>query len=547
MTFVITQTCCNDTACVAACPVGCIHPTADSPDHGTTEMLYIDPQSCIDCGACVDVCPVGAIHPGDQLPDSQVRYADINADYFRASSGDRLPIEPVGARRAAPVQQRVARVAVVGAGPSGLYVAEELMRRGIEVSMLDRLPTPFGLVRAGVAPDHPGTKGITDSFGWTMARPELHTYLNVELGSDIQHEDLAAAHHAVVYTVGASVDRPLGIPGEQLAGSHGAGDFVGWYNGHPDFSQLTFDLSHPRAVVVGNGNVALDIARVLVAGPEVLSRTDIADHALEALRRSNVREVVVLGRRGPSEAAFTASELLALGYLDGVSVTVDPRDLSAPRSDERSAAYGSRLKERILSEFGRPVRGSDRRIVLQFFGSPVELEGADRVQGLRVARNRLEPDPHGALVAVPTGEVESIETGLVLASTGFRGTPLAGLPFDDARGVVPSEGGRVVADPALRGVYVSGWIKRGPSGNIGTNKSCAEETVRNLLDDLDAGRLATPTTSRSAFETRLSERQPAWVGRRGWQSIDEHELAAGRPGGRPRVKVVDKDRLLRLT
>ncbi len=305
MAYVITQACCNDASCVDVCPVNCIHPTPDEPEFATTEMLYIDPQTCIDCGACVDECPVDAIFGENELSEAHSMYPEINAAYF-----EKHPIGPdwpeLGSPRKLSAELGTLRVAIVGSGPSACYAAIELTSRPrVEVDMFDRLPTPYGLVRAGVAPDHPGTKGVSDVFRSALGKRSVQCHFNVEVGRHVSHEELLEHHHAVIYAVGAASDRRLGVPGEDLPGSHAATEFVAWYNGHPDYADHEFDLSGERAVIVGNGNVALDVARVLVTDPDELAKTDMAEHAVEALRHSNIREVVIVGRRGPAQAAYT--------------------------------------------------------------------------------------------------------------------------------------------------------------------------------------------------------------------------------------------------
>jgi len=447
------------------------------------------------------------------------------------------------------------RVAIVGAGPAGFYAAGFLLEAGLAVDLLDALPTPYGLVRAGVAPDHPKIKRVAKAYERTARRPGFRFFGGVALGRDIQRDELLARYDAVVYATGMATDNRLGIPGEDRPGSHPATDFVAWYNGHPDHADRTFDLAVERAVVVGNGNVALDVARMLVLDPDELAGTDIADHALEALRAAQVEEVVVLGRRGPAQAAFTNPELLELGELRGVDVVVDPADLEL---DERSAAWldsdeADRTRRRnveILRDYAaRPAGGAPRRIVLRFLRSPLEIlprgDGDEAVGALRIGRNRLVPDRRraGALAAAPTGEEETIACGLVLRSIGYRGRPLPGVPFDARRGLIRNVAGRVVDDDGrpLPGEYAVGWIKRGPSGVIGTNKADAADTVAQLLADRDAGRLnvpAEPDPDGAATAAWLARRAPEAVTWTGWQAIDAHETALGAPHGRPRVKLV---------
>jgi len=324
--YVITQNCCKDASCVPVCPVDCIRPGNRSADFTGTEMLYIDPATCIDCGACMEECPVGAIYFEDDLPAQLKPFREINARYFEDH-----PLEPeaeITDWSRPPVKPGALRVAIVGAGPAACYAATELARvGGVEVDIFDRLPTPFGLIRAGVAPDHQRTKSVVDVFRPAFTRTGFEWHLNIEVGRELSHADLLAHHHAVIYAVGASLSRDLGIPGERLPGHHAAADFIGWYNGHPDHTGHEFDLSSERAVIIGNGNVALDVARILLASPEDLARTDIADHSLKLLAQSNIREVVILGRRTPADSAFSVGEFLALGYLPGIEVVVDSDDL----------------------------------------------------------------------------------------------------------------------------------------------------------------------------------------------------------------------------
>jgi ferredoxin/flavodoxin---NADP+ reductase len=441
------------------------------------------------------------------------------------------------------------RVVIVGSGPAGLYAAGDLLKHGgdgTRVHVLDRLPTPWGLVRAGVAPDHPKIKSVTRVFERIAGHPGFRYFGGVEVGADISHDQLLSHHHAVLYAVGAATDRRLGIPGEDLRGSLAATAFVGWYNAHPDFADLDPDLSVNRAVVVGNGNVALDVARMLVVGHAELARTDIADHALKALEHAAIEEVVVLGRRGPAQAAFTNPELLELGEIAEADVVVDPREAEL---DDRSRAWlasdaaGATARRNAEIVAGYAARGSGdkpKKIILRFLASPVAILGTDRVEGVRVVHNELVAGPDGSLRAQPTGEARDIEAGLVLRSVGYQGAPPPGVPFDRRTATIAHEKGRVV-DPEtrepLRGVYTAGWIKRGPSGVIGTNKKCAQETVAELLADRAAGELPAPWSDAEAFAPLLAERVPEANGYAGWQRIDEHERAAGAPLERPRVKL----------
>ncbi|MFD4439140.1 FAD-dependent oxidoreductase [Nocardia sp. NPDC058519] len=551
MAYVITQRCCNDASCVTECPVDCIRPTPDQPEFATAEMLYIDPDTCIDCGACVDACPVDAIFSEDDLLASLARYREINAAYFQ-----RHPLEsnfdPLSTPARPPKSLGTLRVAIVGAGPAACYAADELLRRSdVEVEMFDRLPTPWGLVRAGVAPDHAGTKGVAEMFESAFRRDSLQYYLNVEVGEHIDHQELLDHHHAVIYAVGASSDRSLDIPGEDLPGSHSATEFVAWYNGHPDFADREFDLSGERAVIVGNGNVALDVARVLTGDPDELAKTDIADHTLDALRRSKIREVVILGRRGPLQAAYSSPEFLALTHRNGVDVIVDPADVELdPHSravlDDPNIEPSLRLKYELAQEYSTAKSDpANKRIVFRYLAAPTAVHGTDAVTAIEFAHNELTEE-NGQLVATATDRTETIDTGLVLRAIGYRGVPVAGLPFDERRGTVPSEHGRVLdATEPVPGVYVSGWIKRGPRGVIGSNRVDAEETVEAVIADFIAGKLTAPTGDRAALRALLAQRQPDLVDRKGWKTIDQAEKTAGKAAGRPRVKFTTRADLLK--
>jgi ferredoxin--NADP+ reductase len=447
------------------------------------------------------------------------------------------------------------RAAVIGAGPSGFYATEQLLREGLAVDLLDALPTPYGLVRAGVAPDHPKIKSVTRMYDRTAQHPGFRFFGGVEFGADITRAHLLERYHAVVYALGTQTDNRLGVPGEDRPGSVAATEFVAWYNGHPRYADQGFDLSCSRAVVVGNGNVAIDIARMLVLDPGELASTDAADHAIEAFAGASVSEVIILGRRGPAQAAFTNPELRELGGLVRADVVVDPGEVeldahSAAWLESDDASPTARRNVAILREFaGRAAAGRSHRIEFRFCRSPVEIvgDGDGPVTGLRVVRNRLERGAGGAVRAVSTGEEEVIPCGLVVRSIGYRGRPLPGVPFDDRRGLIRNECGRVCeADGTPRaGEYAVGWIKRGPSGVIGTNKKCAADTVTRLLDDRARGGLNEPTApGGDAIEAWLRGQVPGLVTWRGWQAIDEHERRLGAPEGRPRVKLVRVPQML---
>jgi ferredoxin/flavodoxin---NADP+ reductase len=451
------------------------------------------------------------------------------------------------------------RIAVVGGGPAGFYTAGHLLKEPpaggegagmIHVDMFERLPTPWGLVRSGVAPDHPKIKSVTRVYEKTASHPRFRFFGNVELGRDVSREELAGHYHAIVYATGSPSDRPLGIPGEELPGSYAATDFVGWYNGHPDHHGRDFPLGCERAVVIGNGNVALDVARMLTLSHEELAVTDIANHALHALEESEIREIVVVGRRGPAQAAFTNPELLELGELADADVIVDPHELDRALAVEDPHTDATAVRNvKVLRDYSlRPPTGKRRRIVLRFLLSPLELIGdGGGVQGVVMARNALHPADDGSLRARATGEQETIEAGLVLRAIGYRGVALPGVPFDERRSVIPNEGGRVRGDEGIRvGEYAVGWIKRGPSGVIGTNKKDAQETVDALLEDLAHGtHLHPPHPAPEAIEGLLEERVAHLVTYEGWEAIDRHEQSLGEPHGRPRVKLTRIDELLR--
>ena len=447
-------------------------------------------------------------------------------------------------------------VAIVGAGPSGYFAAASLLKfadsdddADVRVDMLEMLPTPWGLVRSGVAPDHPKIKSISAQFEKTALDPRFRFFGNIVVGEHVQAAELADRYDAVIYAVGAQSDRSLNIPGEDLAGSVAAVDFVGWYNAHPHFEEMAPDLSTGRAVVVGNGNVALDVARILVTDPDVLATTDIADHALKTLHDRGVEEVLIVGRRGPLQAPFTTLELRELGHLEGladVDLVVDPADF-ADISDADVEAAGKTVRNNIKVLRGyadRAPRGAKRRIVFRFRTSPVEMKGEGKVESIVLGRNELVSDDNGRVVAKDTGEREEVPAQLVVRAVGYRGVPTPGLPFDEKSGTIPHTGGRV---DGRRNEYVVGWIKRGPTGVIGSNKSDSQETVDTLIEDLSGAELADVGENHSEVLVEwLLQRQPKLVTDDHWKLIDEHERAAGGPGGRPRVKLTSVAELLRI-
>ena len=444
------------------------------------------------------------------------------------------------------------RVAVVGSGPAGFYAASHVLARGAEVDMYERLPTPWGLVRLGVAPDHPKIKAVTRVFERTAAMPGFRFFGNVEIGRDLSRDDLRDHYHAVVWSVGAQLDRRMNIPGEDLPGSLSATAFVAWYNGHPDFRHLEVDLNTERIVVVGNGNVAVDCARMLALTHEDLIGTDTVNHAIHAITESPVKEIVILGRRGPAQAAFTNPELLELGELVDADVAVDPAEIELdPASAAALEAEGSATAKRnvdVLREYAaREPSGKPRTVRLRFCASPVEILGDAKVEQIVIQKNRLEADDSGRIRPVPTGETEVLDCGVVLRSVGYRGQPLEGVPFDHDHAVIPNLEGRVVDEDGavVPGEYCAGWIKRGPSGVIGTNKKDATESCALLLEDWDRGALATPASpDPAAIEQLVFERAPGAVEYAGWEAIDSHERTTGEPHGRPRVKLCSWDELL---
>ena len=449
-------------------------------------------------------------------------------------------------------EQRPLRVAVVGSGPAGFYAAGALLGREVpvEVDMIERLPTPWGLVRLGVAPDHPKLKSVSRAYERIAERPGFRFLGNVEIGRDLHHSDLARLYDALIYAVGAQSDKRLGIPGEDLPGSWPATEFVAWYNGHPDFQELEFDLDVERAVVIGNGNVAVDVARMLALTNDELAPTDATDKAIAAIGSSKLKEIVMLGRRGPAQAAFTTPELQELGELAGADIFVDPAELELDDVSEASLADNTNARRNIemLREFaGRSPSGKPRALRLRFLVSPVAILGDERVEAIEVEQNRLVPDGRGTLRAEPTGERETIPCGLVFRSVGYRGVALPEVPFDEDRGTIRNEGGRVVNEDGevVPGVYAAGWIKRGPTGVIGTNKKDATETVELLLEDAAAGRIERRAgATAEAADALLAERGAQTVLYEGWSSIDQVERSAGEPHGRPRAKLVTWNELL---
>ena len=441
------------------------------------------------------------------------------------------------------------RVAIIGAGPAGFYTAEHLFKQKnltVEIDMFDRLPTPFGLVRAGVAPDHQKIKNVIKVFDRTARHPHFRYFGNVELGKHLSVDDLRRHYHQIVYTIGTRSARKLGIPGEDLRGSHSATEFVGWVNGHPDYRNRQFDLTQERVAVIGVGNVAMDVARMLAKTRDELAVTDIADHALEALSHSRVKEIYILGRRGAAQAAFTIPELKEMGHLTAAQPVVATEELVLDDfSHEMAELDGqTRRKLEMLQSFAEmpPDAAKPKKIIFRFLLSPVELldDGTGAVRALRVVKNKLVDTGNGVLRPQPTGEFEELPVGLVFRSIGYRGVPLPGVPFHSRWGIIPNEDGRVF-DPETEqpriGEYTAGWIKRGPSGIVGTNKPDAAETVQTMLFDLQQGKHFSPETpDGAAVQLLIAKRQPKFFSYADWQKLDALEIERGRAQGRPRVK-----------
>ncbi len=451
-------------------------------------------------------------------------------------------------------EEQPLRVAVVGAGPAGFYAADHLLKSGeavAEVDLFDRLPTPFGLVRGGVAPDHLKIKSVTRVFDKVAAHPRFRFFGNVEFGRDLTLDDMKRFYHAVYFSTGAQTDRSLGIPGEELSGSHSATEFVAWYNGHPDYRDLKFDLDQERAVIVGVGNVAIDVARILCRTPRELMETDIAAYAMDALSASKVREIYVLGRRGPAQAAFTNPEVRELGELEAADIVVLPDEVQLDDASlaalEEDSDRTARRNVEILQEYAeREPSGKPKKLFMRFLVSPIEIHGEDgHVSGVRIVRNRLVPGSDGSLRPRPTEHFEELPAGLVFRSVGYRGVALPEVPFDEAWGTIPNEAGRVLdarGGSVVQGLYVGGWIKRGPSGVIGTNKPDAIETAAAIIEDAVRGSVFRPEQpGAAAVEAFIRKQRPDYFSYEDWQHLDACELRAGKAAGRPRVKLTCLD------
>jgi ferredoxin--NADP+ reductase len=453
------------------------------------------------------------------------------------------------------------RIAIVGAGPAGFYTAQHLVQQNdipVEVDLFDSLPTPFGLVRTGVAPDHPKIKAVTALYNKLALRPEMRFFGNVEFGKDLTLDDMRSFYHQIVFSNGAQADRRLGIPGEDLKGVHSAREFVAWYNGDPKHAHDTFELDSKGAVVIGVGNVAADVARILCRVHDKLAVTDIADYALAALDGSKVKTTWLLGRRGPVQAKFSTPEIRELGEMVDTEVSIPAGDLELDEFSQAELDAGSENDEshrniqalRELAEHREPHKG--RKLILRFLVSPVEILGDEngRVRGVKIVKNRLAKGEDGRVGPQPTGEVEVLDAGLVFRSVGYKGMALPGPPFDERNGVIPNDRGRVF-DPAegnvpVTGLYAAGWIKRGPSGLIGSNKACARETVEQMMADAGAGATLEPRTDREAVNRLLASRGVRYITYPEWLKIDAYEVEMGRREGRPRVKLTELEDFLKV-
>lgn len=451
------------------------------------------------------------------------------------------------------------KIAVIGSGPAGFYAAGELFRQqswSIKVDMFDRLPTPFGLVRGGVAPDHQKIKSVTKIYSRIAENENFRFFGNVEFGRDIHRSDLLELYDAVIYSVGSPSDRSLGIPGEDLPGSHSATEFVAWYNGHPDFRNHKFDLSVKDAFVIGMGNVALDVARILAKTPEELSKTDITDYALESLYESKIEDIWLVGRRGPLQAAFTPVEAREFLELDNADVVLEGGPFELDKASqlilETEASKDTKKNIEILKQISaKKSSDKNRRVHFLFLASPLEIMGEGRVEKIRMVKNKLVKQDDGSLRPKATDEIIEENAGLIFRSIGYHGKPLVDVPFDQKSGTIPNESGQVIdsddSNSLLSREYVTGWIKRGPTGVIGTNKQDAVETVHRLLEAFLQEKIEPRQTSNSSeIESLLESRNVDYVSFEDWKLLDEHETETGLAQDRPRVKVTAIDEMLEI-
>lgn len=540
MAYVVTQACIDNkhTSCVDVCPVEAFR---EGPD-----MLFIDPEVCIDCNACITECPEQAIYPQSAVPEDQKHFIPLNAEKSRQFPVIRESINRDSTN--SPYAQKEGRFAVIGSGPSGFFAAEAILKQmpKAKVDIFERLPTPFGLVRYGVAPDHPRIKSVSAGFERIADMPQVRFFGNVNIGKDISRNDLLSHYHSVIYATGGSQSRSLKIPGADSNNVFGSSVFVGWYNGHPDHRELEVSLSGKTAVIIGIGNVALDIARILVLPAEELAKTDIADEALNALKGSNIQEVSLLARRGPVQAAFTPKELEQLMGIEGLDLIVNPADLELDDISKAQLARPEYAEARqnmaLLQEISqrKPVGGKSIRFM--FCTSPEEIISSEGGKALQVMRNKISPDQNGRIAATPTGETFNIDASLVVHAIGYQGQQIEDIPFDAAKGVISNEQGCLPAsdENSLKKEYTAGWIKRGASGVIGSNKQCATDTVDQLLNNLpeDIQKVEQDIT------TTLKDRNVEYITFDDWRFLDEHELAEGLKEGRARKKISDVRQML---
>ena len=445
------------------------------------------------------------------------------------------------------------KVAIVGSGPSGFYATEALIKSDlkVEIDLIERLPSPFGLVRSGVAPDHPKLKQAIEVYKKIAQNPEFNFIGNVTVGEDIKAEELQETHHAVIYTCGAETDRKLGIPGEDLEGSYTATEFVGWYNGHPDYRDRTFDLSHETAIVIGQGNVAADVSRILAKSVDELKHTDIAQHALDALAESKIKTIYVVGRRGPAQAKFASKELKEFLEIENCRPYIDPKELelndTSQQELEMKEGRGNKKNVEIFQKFAESEDvGKPRTCISTFLKSPIRLEGNGRLERVVLELNTLDGEPFKQSCK-GTGETMEIDCGILFRSIGYNGVPISSVPFYDRWGTIPNENGRVTSEQGgdvVRGLYTAGWIKRGPSGIIGTNRACAVETVDSLLEDLP--KLDEGKPGREALYKFLDNNSVQYINYDQWMKIDDAEVAAGQPKGKPREKFTRREEMLAI-
>ncbi|MGI1677284.1 MAG: molybdopterin-dependent oxidoreductase [Cellvibrionaceae bacterium] len=550
MTYVVTQACIGNkhTSCVDVCPVEAFR---EGP-----EMLFIDPKACIDCNACITECPEQAIFPENAVPADQQDFIALNAKNALIYPVIQESIDPNGTSKQKKKSDLAGRFAVVGSGPSGFYTAEALLKQmpSATVDIFERLPTPFGLVRYGVAPDHPRIKSVSANFEHIADSPQVRFFGNVHIGKDITREDLLNHYHSVIYATGGSQSRELNIPGADHDNIFGSSTFVGWYNGHPDQQNLSVSFSGTTAAVIGIGNVALDIARILILPTEELEKTDIADQALLNLKNSNINDVYLFARRGPVQAAFTPKELEQLMAIPNLDLIVDPKELELDSASlaqlEKIESNEARQNIALLQEISqRKISGGNsanntKRIHFMFCSSPTAINQSNNAKSLTVARTELNNDASGRLTATTTDNTYEVQADLIVHAIGYQGETINELPFDNRRGVISNQQGRVALSNKSEPVkeYVAGWIKRGASGVIGSNKQCAGDTTNQILNDI-------PTTLTSIdrdITALLKDRTVEYVSFDDWRLLDAHELNEGKAKGRTRQKITNISEMLNV-